>query len=80
MRDNTYEYISISGVGGGVHGLPYIYLFVIHKTEKLQQHDLYLNQILQHFDIKIVCLGRLINSYEKGVRGARFSFLKKLVQ
>ena len=28
------------------------FLFIIKKNEKVQEHDLYLNQILHHFDLK----------------------------
>ena len=27
--------------------------FIIKKTEKVQEHDLYLNQIRHHFDLKM---------------------------
>ena len=42
----------LGGMGGDVHGPLYIFWFIIQKTEKVQEHDLYLNQILHHFDLK----------------------------
>ena len=34
-------YIHFGGDGGDVHGPPYIFLVIIKKTEKVQEHDLY---------------------------------------
>ena len=28
------------------------FLLIIQKTEKVQEHDLFINQILHHFDLK----------------------------
>ena len=36
--------------GGDVHGPPYVFSLLLKKTEKVQEHDLYLNGILHHFD------------------------------
>ena len=47
-------YITISGVtgvGGGIHGPPYIFCLLFKNIEKVQEHDLYSNQILHHFDL-----------------------------
>ena len=44
---NIYEFL---GVGGDVHIPPYIFSLLFKKTEKVQDYDLYLNQILHHFD------------------------------
>ena len=38
------------GVWGGRTYSTLHFLFIIQKTEKVQEHDLYLNQILHHFD------------------------------
>ena len=37
------------GVQGGRKCSTVHYLFIIEKTENVQEHDLYLNQILHHF-------------------------------
>ena len=44
---DIHEFQCVRG-GGDEHGPPYICL-LFKKTEKVQAHDLYLNQILQHF-------------------------------
>ena len=55
------KYIDIYEFRGGnvvdVHGPPYIFCLLFKKTEKVQEHDLYLNQILHHFDLKHFFLG-----------------------
>ena len=50
---NISIYLSF-GVGymGGVHGPPYIFCLLFQKMEKVQEHDLYLYQIIHHFDLK----------------------------
>ena len=48
------KYIDIHEFRGGrgdVHGPQYIFYLLLKKTEKVQKHDLYLNQILHHFDL-----------------------------
>ena len=41
------------GVRGGDVRIPlYNFCLLFKKTEKVQEHDLYLNQILHHFDSK----------------------------
>ena len=40
------------GVRGDVQGPPYIFCLLFKKMEKVQEHDLYLNQILHHFNFK----------------------------
>ena len=43
------------------------FLFIIQKkAEKVQEHDLYLNQILHHFYFKICFLGWIIKILRKG--------------
>ena len=54
---DIYEF---RGVWGGVHCPPYIFCLLFKKTEKVQKHDLYLNQILIskfHFDSNFFSLG-----------------------
>ena len=48
-----YIYIyEFRGVLGDVHIPPNIFCLLFKITEKLKEHDLYLNQILHHFDLK----------------------------
>ena len=45
-------YIDMSFTGrfvAGLHGSPNIFCLLFIKTEKVQEHDAYLNQILHHF-------------------------------
>ena len=50
---NISIHMNFGGYGGDVHGPPYIYCLLLKKnTEKVQEHDLYLNQILHHYDLK----------------------------
>ena len=55
------KYIDIYEFGGVWGGCTYStvhFLFIIQKkTEKVQEHDLYLNQILYHFDYNFLFLG-----------------------
>ena len=48
------KYIDVYEFWGGtgdLHFLPFIFCLLFQKMEKLQEHDLYLNQILDHFDL-----------------------------
>ena len=45
----------LGGTGGGRTFSTVHFLFIIKKTEKVQEHDLYLNQILHHFDLIFFC-------------------------
>ena len=48
-----YRYISVlGGYMGDIHGPLYIFCLLLKKKEKVQEYDLYLNQILHHFDLK----------------------------
>ena len=40
---NISIYMNLGGMGGDVHGLPYIFCLLFKKTEKVQEHDLYLS-------------------------------------
>ena len=46
---DIYEFC---GVQVDVHIPLYIFCLLFKKTKKVQEHDLYLNQILHHFDLK----------------------------
>ena len=50
---NISKYVNFRGgvwpVWEDVHIPPHIF-FIIKKTKKVQEHDLYLNPILHHFD------------------------------
>ena len=51
---NIYEFL---GYGRDVHIPPFIFCLLFKKNEKVQEHDLYLNQIQHHFDFKNLFLG-----------------------
>ena len=44
--------MNFGGYGRDVHGPTSIFCLLFKKTEKVQEHNLYLNQILHHFDFK----------------------------
>ena len=44
--------MNFGGYGGDVHGPLYIFCLLFKNTVKVQEHDLYLNQILDHSDLK----------------------------
>ena len=52
--------------GGGVTGYTLYFCLLFIKTEKVQEHDLYLNQIIHQFDFKNVFLGWIIKILRKG--------------
>ena len=54
-----YRYIGISGgTGGGGHTYSTIHFCLLFTNkERIQEHDLYSNQILHHFDLKLFFLG-----------------------
>ena len=43
--------------GGDEHIIPYIFCLLLKKMKKVQEHDLYLNQIIHHFDLRNFFLG-----------------------
>ena len=51
------------------------FLFVIQKTYKVQEHDLYLNQILHHFDLKKIPRINNKKCTKRGHQGAPLLFL-----
>ena len=53
---NILIYINFGGTGGCTYHTVH-FLFIIQKMKKVQEHDLYLNQILHHFDLKHFFLG-----------------------
>ena len=58
LGPNILIYINFGGErGGGLHGPPYIFSLLFIKSEKVKEHDLYLNQILHHFDLQKNFLG-----------------------
>ena len=81
FMSKIYRYIWVSaGRVGDVYVPPYIFCLLFKKTEKVQEHDLYLNQILHHFDLKHFFLGWIIKNLWKGrPRGPRFYFFTKWV-
>ena len=44
--------MNFGGYGGDVHGPQYIFCLLFKNTVKVQEHDQYLNQILDHYDLK----------------------------
>ena len=53
---NISIYMNFEGMGGRTWS-PYIFCLLLKKTEKVQENDLHLNQILHHFDLKKLFLG-----------------------
>ena len=45
-------YMNFGGYGEDENGPPSIFCLLFKKVEKVQDHNLYLNQILHHFDFK----------------------------
>ena len=63
------KYINIYEFRGGTGGRTSSTVhnaFIIKKNRKVEEHDLYLNQILHHFDLTIVLLGLIINILQRG--------------
>ena len=60
-----YQYIWISGGTGGTYIVPHTFFVHLKKREKVHEYDLYLNQILYHFDLKIFFLGWIIKKLQK---------------
>ena len=64
---NISIYINFGGSRGkGVTWSTLHFLFIIHKSEKVQEDDLYLNHILHHFVLKHFFLGWIIKKFGKG--------------
>ena len=57
---NISIYMNFRGVWWGCTWSTILFLFIIKKMEKVQEHDLNLNQILHHFDLNIFFLGLII--------------------
>ena len=49
---DIYEFWGYGGLGGNIHIPQYIFCLSFKKTEKVQGHYLYLNQILHNFDLE----------------------------
>ena len=62
-------FMNFGGYGEDIHGPLYIFCLLFKKTEKVQEHDQYLNQILHHFDLNIFFLGSIIKKLRTGGRG-----------
>ena len=63
FMSKIYWCIWISGgYGGGHTWSTYILCLLLKKTEKVQEYDLYLNQILYHFDLHFFSLGWIIKN------------------
>ena len=65
---NISIYMNFGGHVGDVHIPPFIFCLLFKKTEKVQEHDQYLNQILHHFDLNLFFLGWIIKIWQKGGR------------
>ena len=44
--------MNFGGYEGDVHIPPHIFCLLFKTMGKVQEHDLYLNQIIHHFDLK----------------------------
>ena len=64
--------------GGDVHIPLYNFCLLFKKMEKVQEHDLYLNQILHHFDFKKFPRINNKNFTKGGPQGALLLFLYEL--
>ena len=67
--------MNFGGVRGDIHGPSYIFCLLFKKLEKVLEHDLYLYQILHHFDLNFFFLGWIIKILWKGGHGAQLLFL-----
>ena len=47
---NISVYMNFGGYGGG-DVISTVHFFLFKKIEKIQEYDIYLNQILHHFDL-----------------------------
>ena len=54
---------------GDVHGPQFILCLLFIKTEKVQEHVLYLNQILHHFDLIFFPVMNNNNFTKRGPQG-----------
>ena len=54
---NISTYMNFGRYEGDVHGLLYIFCLLFKKTEKVDEDDLYLNQILHQFGLQNFFLG-----------------------
>ena len=69
---NIYQFQGVQerGTYSTIH-----FLFIIQKNGKVEEHDLYLNQILHHFDLKRICRMNNKNFRKKGPQEAPLLFL-----
>ena len=73
---NYIDIYKFRGIRGDIHIPPYIFCLLFKKIEKVQEHDLYLNQILHHFDFYFF-FRRMNNKNftKKGPQGPPLPFL-----
>ena len=73
---NIYEFRGVRGmyIVHGPPGLHHTFFVYYSKKKKVQEHDLYLNQIL-HFSLNFFFLGWIIKNLWKGPKGALLLFL-----
>ena len=50
---NISIYMNFGGYGGDVHIPSYIFCLLFKKREKVEEHDLFLNQIIHPFGLKV---------------------------
>ena len=54
---NISIYMNFTRYRRDIHGPLYIFCLLLKKIEKVQEHDLYINKIQHHFDLKKFILG-----------------------
>ena len=69
---DIYEF---GGVWGDVHITPYIFCLLFTNMEKVEEHDLYLNQIIHYFYLKKNRMMNNKNLTKRGAQAARLLFL-----
>ena len=72
---NISIYINFGGEQGGLHGPPYIFCLLFIKTKNVQEHYLYLNQILHHLTYKKIPRMNNKKITKRGPQGAQLLFL-----
>ena len=72
---NISIYMHFGGEGGGRRGSLIHFLFIIQKNRKSTKHDLYLNQILHHFDLNFFPRMNNKKFTKMGPQGAPLLFL-----
>ena len=70
--------MNFGGVHGGIHGPPSIFCLLFQKIEKVQEHDLYLNQILHHSDLIFFFWINNKKFTNRGAQGGPLQFLHEV--